>query len=380
MGRNSSVLIIRNNQVMKTENLKVNSQVAERLRVFINSSLFTVRSNVAKSEYWAHFSNQLSTRISGNSIVIGGDSGFYVPESSSVQTRVARRILRAVRQPSKAARWLKRRVVSLFGAGDLLSYEKAFDAVMSHAEISIPILSPYLVDHRKLKQHPKVFSSTESVKRHYQNWSGYQASHNIINHYYYQNILRGFIAEDQVHTVLEIGAGNGNFPSIFHHDWASVRMILIDLPETVAVAISFLSNLFPQAKIVMPNELQLSGFPDEFDFAFATVDQLELIPDNSVDLAVNCHSFQEMTHQQIDAYFKLMQRALCNGGFFFTANRVEKIPCGADPLSTVQLNPPNRFAEYPWDPHNEVLVYETSRLSRLVQLDDISIRLERIHK
>lgn len=364
---------------MNTNTLKVDPAVAERLRAFINSDLFTIRSNVAKSEYWKHFGDKLHTSISGNSVGVAGESGFYVPKSPSVLTRATRKVLQAAKQPSMAVYWFKRQVASLLGEG-LMSYEKAFDAIMSHAEVSVPIISPHKVDHRKLEQHPKVFSSATSIKRHYQSWSGYQASASIINGYYYQNILRGFVGEDQPRTVLEIGAGNGNFPSILYHDWAPLRVILIDLPETLSVAIPYLSSLFPQAKLVMPNEMQLSGLPDEFDFAFVTVDQLGLIADNSVDLAINCHSFQEMTHQQIGIYFKLVQRVGCNGSLFFTANRVEKIPCGADAFSTEQLDPPNRFAEYPWDPRNEVLIYETSRLSRLVQLDDISIRLERIRK
>jgi hypothetical protein len=38
------------------------------------------------------------------------------------------------------------------------------------------------------------------------------------------------------------------------------------------------------------------------------------------------------------------------------------------------------MAEYPGNPQNEVLVHEISKLSRLVQLDAIWMRLERIRK
>jgi len=194
--------------------------------------------------------------------------------------------------------------------------------------------------------------------------------------------LRGYISENQIGTVLEIGGGNGNFTSILYHDWAPLRVILVDLPETLAIAIPFLSSLFPEAKIIMPHEVKadkgaLSG---TFDFAFLTVDQLEIIADNSVELAINCHSFQEMTGEQIEQYFTLVQRVCREEAFFFVANRVEKIPCGPDSLTVEQLVPPNRFAEYPWNPKNQKLFYEISRLHRLVQLDDVSIRLERIHK
>ena len=99
--------------------------------------------------------------------------------------------------------------------------------------------------------------------------------------------MRGYVGEGQIGTVLEIGAGNGNFPSIFYHDWAPIRVILVDLPETLAVAIPFLGSLFPDAEFLMPNEVQSDGLSGTFDFAFLIVDQIEILTDNSVELAIN---------------------------------------------------------------------------------------------
>jgi len=360
--------------------LSVNSAVADRLLAFINSDAFAVRSRVARSEYWKHFGKRLGAKVSERSVAVTGGSGFYVPPYASTVKRSAHRVLGAVRQPLEATGWLKRRIASRFEFPRLMSYERAFDAVMGHEEVSVPILSAYTVNHIELVRHPNVFANAASVKRHYQAWSGYQASANILNHYYYQNLLRGFVAAEQIGTILEIGAGNGNFVSILYHDWKPVRVVMIDLPESLAVAIAFLSNLFPAARIFMPHEIQAQGIPAEFDFACLTVDQLDLLADSSIDLAVNCHSFQEMTHEQIRIYIELVQRVCRDSGFFFVANRVEKIPCGPDAFRKEQPDPPNRMAEYPWDPRNEMLIQETSRLSRLVQLDAVAIRLERIRK
>jgi putative sugar O-methyltransferase len=360
--------------------LNVNPAVADRLLAFINSDTFAVRSRVARSEYWKHFGKRLGANVHERSIAVTGGSGFYVPPYTSTVKRSAHRVLRAARQPLEAARWVERRIASRFEFPRLMSYERAFDAVMGHEEVSRPILSAYTVNHIELARHPNVFANAASVKRHYRAWSGYQASANILNHYYYQNLLRGFVAAQRLGTILEIGAGNGNFASILYHDWKPVRVVVIDLPEALAVAIAFLSNLFPAARIFMPHEIQPQGFPAEFDFACLTVDQLDLLADSSVDLAINCHSFQEMTHEQIRIYFGLVQRVCRDSGFFFVANRVEKIPCGPDAFRMEQPDPPNRMAEYPWDPRNEMLIQETSRLSRLVQLDAVAIRVERIRK
>ena len=138
----------------------------------------------------------------------------------------------------------------------------------------MPIRSVFALDHRKLVQLPKVFASAAAVKRHYRQWSGYEASANILNDYYYQNILRGFIEDGGIRSVLEIGAGNGNLASILRNDFGAVRIVIVDLPQTLAVSIPFLSSLFPSARIAMPNEIQAGGLPDDADFAFLTVDQL----------------------------------------------------------------------------------------------------------
>jgi putative sugar O-methyltransferase len=346
----------------------------------MRSDTFSIHSSVAKSEYWRYFSDQLHTDVTGSSVEVAGRSGFYVPPSASAITRATRKLARALRQPSLVGGWIGGEVARRFAIPRLMSYEKAFDAVMSSADVSVPVMSRFAVDHRKLAQRPDVFANVAGIVQHYQGWSGNQASANIINHYYYQNILRGSTEPGQVRTVLEIGPGNGNFPSILYHDWAPLRLVLIDLPETLAISIPFLSSLFPSARIAMPHEIQAGGFPKEFDFAFLTVDQLEVLESDSVDLAINCHSFQEMTHEQIDIYFKLIQRVCRDSGLFFTANRVEKIPTGADAYSVEQPDTPNRMAEYPWNSRNSVLIYEISRLSRLVQLDSVAIRLERINK
>jgi len=361
-------------------NLKISADISARLLAFINADIFSIRSHTAKSEYWKYYGDQLQANIRGSFVEVTGGSGFYVPQQSAVLKRTAQKILRAIKQPAKAASWVGRTLGSRFAVPRLMSYEQAFNAVMSGADVSVPINSAFTINHRKLAEHPNVFASAASVKPHYKNWSGYEASANILNHYYYQNILRGFINREEIGTILEIGAGNGNFPSILYHDWAPVRVVVIDLPETLTVSIPFLSSVFPNARIAMPNEIEIGGMPKEFDFAFLTVDQLEHLADNSVDLAINCHSFQEMTHEQIGTYFELIQRVCRESGFFFTANRVEKFPCGPDAFAVEQFDPPNRMAEYPWKAQNKVVVHEISKLSRLVQLDGLSIRLECICK
>lgn len=364
---------------LSRDRLGIDTEVAARLRAFLASDVFRVRSSIAKTSYWEHHSSALQADVDVDSARVTGSSGYYVAPSASLPRRLAAKLRRAAGNPAQAAAWLRARLWP-FAVPRLMTYEQAFDAVMTHAPVSDPDLSPFLINHRHLARRPQVYPSAAAVKQHYASWSRHFASGNIICHYYYQNLLRGYLDSGSVRAVLEIGPGNGNFPSILFHDWAPVRIVLIDLPEALAVSIPFLSNLFPQARLALPNEIQSRGFPREYDFAFLTVDQTGLVPEGTVDLALNCHSFQEMTHAQIRVYIELIQRVCRDGGWFFNANRVEKLPCGPDSYMVEQPDPPNRMAEYPWYPENELLFYQVSKLSRLVQLDAVAVRLERVRK
>lgn len=361
-----------------TDGVAIGVDATRRLQQFKESPHFHASSNdVAKSSYWKAHSSYLVTDVAAaDRVSIGGQSGYYVPPGVRSFTRM--RAMAA--QPAEAMRRVQAALGRRFGTPRFMSYDAAFDAVMRHDPVADPELSHWRVDHRALAGQPGVFCSAAAVRAHYESWSGYRATAHIVGHYYYQNVLRGHLPRHGLGTVMEIGAGSGNLPAILFHDWKPSRFVMVDLPETIAVAFVFLARTFPKASIVLPNESEgLDTLPDA-DFVLLTTDQIARVPDNSIDLAINCHSFQEMTPAQIGIYFDLIQRACRPGGHFFTANRVEKIPSAPDSYERVQPDPPVRFAEYPWRNGNEVLVHEVSRLLRLVQPDNVSMRLERIVK
>ena len=164
---------------------------------------------------------------------------------------------------------------------------------------------------------------------------------------------------------------------------------MVDLPESIVNAFIFLSSVFPQAKIILPDAFEASsGILSESPsvggitptFVFLTPWQINLLPSDYFDLAVNTHSFQEMKHEQIDEYFSLIDRVSKSDGLFFCVNRVEKIPCNGNSYNEVQHEPPNRFYEYPWRSKNIRLIDEISRLHRVCAADDTAIRLEKVVK
>ena len=351
--------------------VKLDTNKAQRLERFLASEVYAKEKKniISKSPYWEEHSQLINTDIKNDGVInIDGKSGFYA--SNKYFDRYLKYLLNPFKLLSKSKEIFK----SKFRLPRYLSYAKAFDFVMNKKNI----LSPHVINHEILKKSPNVYGSHKSIALHYKSWSKRTINHNILSHYYYSNLLRGYIRNNKIKTVLEIGAGNGNFPSILYNDWSPVRLIMIDLPETLTTAFTFLSSLFPNAKIILPNEIG-DKIPNDFDFILMTPEQIDIIDDNSIDLAVNIHSFQEMTHQQINIYFKLIQRVVRLSGYFFSSNRIEKVPSGADSFTIEQTILPNRFFEYPWNHKNKILINEVSSFQRLVQADASGIRLEEIH-
>ena len=136
--------------------------------------------------------------------------------------------------------------------------------------------------------------------------------------------MRGYIDNDSIKTILEIGPGNGNFASIMWNDWSPKKVILIDLPETLSTTYTFISSLFPNAKIVLPNEIEGRHIPKDADFILLIPKQIDIIQNDSIDFAINTHSFQEMKHAQIEAYFKLIQRVVRETGYFLLVIELKK--------------------------------------------------------
>ena len=247
---------------------------------------------------------------------------------------------------------------------------------MTHEPVTDIDLAPYRIDFKSLSTKDGVVSSVEEMKRVFFARNKYQLNPQMVYAYYLSNIINGYISK-KPNTILEIGAGNGNLASLLYHMLEST-IIIVDLPETLCLSIPFIASLFPDVKILMPHESHLYDL-DSYDFVFLTPSQIDTIDDNSVDLSICIHSFQEMTHHQIKEYFDLIQRACHEGSYFLCCSRVEKIPASFVEGKETDVSV-NRFADYPWNPNNEIIIYEICKLMRLVQLDNTFIRLERIVK
>ncbi len=353
-------------------NLNLNKINIHRLDTYKKSKLFTTDNTNSKSSYWKEHAGLLNAKVNNAKIVVSGDSGFYIPMEKKPIIHLFYKFNQLITSPVILAHKIFKKYFKL---PKLFSYKRAFDLVLNHDIVADPDLSPYRINHLKWKNTKDLFLSSDAVRKDFEGWSKRKISEHIYLHYYYLNIIKDHLKGKKIKRILEIGAGNGNFPSILFHHIAGVSLILVDLPEMVPVSFSYLSSIFPKEKILLPHEIG-DDQNQNFDILLLTTDQLNLVKSDSIDLSINCHSFQEMPNLQITKYFSFIERVLKKGGYFFTANRLEKIPVSDKAFTEEQPDLPNRFHLYPWKKNATVIVDEVSRFTRLVQLDGIGIRLE----
>jgi putative sugar O-methyltransferase len=308
-----------------------------------------------------------------------------VPEN--MWGRFYRRFLNAIRSPSIVVNKTLE-LSHFFCAPRYMSWFDGFDATMRNEIITDPDLSPFRIDHRNLRNcSAYILNTTREVKKHYSARCSCALSAQVVQAYYFRNLLIPFVENKNPINVLEIGSGSGNLASVIFNEYAPRVLFLVDLPESIVNAFIFLSSIYPDVPIFLPDQSKdfLSKFNpyggnDESVIVFLTPWQVDLLPSDVIDLAINTHSFQEMKQEQIKDYFSLIQRVVRNEGLFFCVNRVEKIPCTGNSYEEVQYEPPNRFYEYPWNPKNLRLIDEISRIHRICASDATAIRLEKVVK
>ena len=348
-----------------------NKKFIERYKSFMESEEYLKINEISKSQYWKYFADQVNVRIDSDSITVKGKSGFYIPKELGFSNR----IYIFFKKAWHIVNCLTYCVLQRKSSTNLISYERAFNNVMN-SSLHPASIGRHAINFRKIAEQDSTYTSVRNIKERFSN--KYSINNQIIYSYYIYNILNAYTDLSDKKTILEIGAGNGNLLSVIHNNVPGVSVIDVDLPESLSHAILYISDLYPNANILMPHEVDGKNFND-YDFVFLTPNQISLIDDDSIDVSINTFSFQEMTSAQIKEYFDLVQRSGRNDSLFMTTNRVEKIPyVKLDSDSNCEYMP-NRFSEYPWSPVNEILIYQICEFMRQVQSHSVFIRMERVN-
>lgn len=152
---------------------------------------------------------------------------------------------------------------------------------------------------------------------------GKKISQDISNSYMEYSYVRNVLGDDfsKVKTVAEIGGGYGRLSYLFHllHQGEGIKIVLIDLPPALLVAQWYMREVFSEARIMgYRNFSSFSEIEEEFkssSICFFLPHQLELLPEGTIDLLINVSSLQEMSRNQINRYYELVEE---KAHYFYT--------------------------------------------------------------
>lgn len=145
----------------------------------------------------------------------------------------------------------------------------------------------------------------------------------------YEAIMHPDLDRRYVKTILELGPGYGRTAYVFLTLQPGCRYILVDIPPALYVAQRYLSTVFEHRRIFSFRPFdsfdQVRGEFADADIIFLTPNQLELLPDKSIDLFLNISSLHEMRMDQIRYFFGEINR-LTRRYFYFKQWKETTIP------------------------------------------------------
>ena len=128
----------------------------------------------------------------------------------------------------------------------------------------------------------------------------------------YQSVMKADIDASEINTIMELGSGYGRTAWVYLTLHPGCRYLLVDIPPALYVCEKYLSDVFKDRKIFAFRPFEhYEDIKEEYenaDIVFLMPHQLELLPDNSIDLFINISSLHEMRMDQIRYYFKVMEK------------------------------------------------------------------------
>lgn len=147
-------------------------------------------------------------------------------------------------------------------------------------------------------------------------------SQDVANSLLEYNSVFSKVEKDKIKTIIELGAGSGRDAYLFIKLLKKLKKyIIIDIPPALAISEKYLEEVFPNKKIFKYRDFNsFSEIEDEFnksEILFFLPSQIELIPNNIVDLFVNISSLHEMRIEQIKYFFREIERLTKKDGYFY---------------------------------------------------------------
>ena len=238
------------------------------------------------SDLWKQWAGQTFTGFSLDRLLLQGGHAF----PSSVEVGLAGEELR------HPPRW-RRCLSALFGGREVARIRQGRDPVQLHR--------------RFRRFYPHV-----SVCPEHERWYAWHPNP-------YFRCLEAYTLREQASlpdSMLEVGAGACVNIAFYRSLKPSLRATVIDLPETILFGYCFLKSVFPDIRIVLPNEIGAKQTDLDADVRFLLPTQVDQVPDDSMDFCFNMSSFQEMTIETVNHYLRFMARTLKPGGTLLSVN------------------------------------------------------------
>jgi putative sugar O-methyltransferase len=130
-------------------------------------------------------------------------------------------------------------------------------------------------------------------------------------------------------TICELGSGYGRNAFVFAHALPHCRYIIVDIPPALYIVQRYLSSVLAGRTVFsfrcFDDITEVASELEQADLIFLLPQQAAMLPDNCVDLFINISSLHEMSINQIDAYFQLIDR-LTRGVFYSKQWLISKNP------------------------------------------------------
>ncbi len=148
--------------------------------------------------------------------------------------------------------------------------------------------------------------------------------------------------------VADIGAGWGRMGYVLRMANPKAIYVVLDLPEALLVSSTYLPRKLPRQRALSYRESRsIPSFNKRslgtWECAFLGAQDLERFEDKSLDFVVNICSFQEMTLEQVEQYFAIIDRKL--RGTLYT------LQLWSHKTHTWELGEVSGYDAYPFRPH-----------------------------
>ena len=340
----------------------MNSESIKRLKEYQS---WIKSTDSIQSDYWDYHSGLIDIKFYKSFVLLYGESGFYFPQKLNFFNQF-KNFMRLF--PTRLSYYIFKFYGILFSrpTSCLSTYHIAYENIWEQSPTTIRPSHSINLEFKGLDNKVLNFRTIKEMMKVWPESKTHILSEVTIQSYYHLQLMESVLQNLRGITVCEIGSGTGNLASLFFYHF-SAKLFLVDLPKTLLFSFSHLSQTIPNAKILLPNEIEAGNCDiSKYDIIMMTPDQTSIIPDKTVNLTINTHSMQEMKKTEIDFYYKVIDRIIKPNGHFFSNNRVEKI----------MSQKPIRFSEYPWRDHTRTIFFEIDPLSRLVKMDSNFIRME----